>query len=88
MAESYFASIAVSRGCLGVPVQDSGLVQLLGLGVSPSVRQKKMDAMRPLSSGTLRDAFDKLDANDFWEHSLKPVGAIQAQIPKPMRETE
>lgn len=88
MAESYFASIAVSRGCLGVPVQDSGLVQLSGLASRRACARKKMDAMRPLSSGTLRDAFDKLDANDFWEHSLKPVGAIQAQIPKPMRETE
>lgn len=41
MAESYFASIAVSSGCLGVPVQGSDSVQLLRLGVSPSVRQKK-----------------------------------------------
>ena len=39
--------------------------------------------MRRLSSGTLRDAFSriqKLDTIDFGERSLMPVGAIQARL--------
>ena len=75
MAESYFASIAVSSGCLGVPVQDSDLVQLLRLGVSPSVRQKK--------GGPTAASF-------FWYSARRLAGLTnwKAQVPKPMRETE